>query len=165
MRRPSRSRQPKPTPATTGSRELATQLFGRRPEHTLALLRAAWATAVGPELAWRTEVLALEGRTLRVRVPDAHWRKVLHRLRREILTKMYAIAGSLSPKAFGFQEGVVTTPYGVRMPPREPAPLPTVEAPASIREAAGQIADPELRARFTESAARYLSSNAALRDK
>src|SRR5574341_1196686 len=38
--------------------DLAARLFGTKPEHTLALLRAAWPSAVGDELARRTEVAA-----------------------------------------------------------------------------------------------------------
>jgi hypothetical protein len=167
MSRPSRSRQFRPTPATLGAGDLATQLFGRRPEHTLALLRAAWSVAVGPELARRTEVLALEGRTLRVRVPDAHWRKVLHRLRLEILRKLRETSGHLAPKALGFQEGQVSPLTAPRVPARAIAahdggPAPAI--PAAVRDAAGQIADPELRALFTTAAARYLQTHAASRE-
>src|SRR5260370_26030 len=66
-------------------RSLAARLFGASPARTLALLEAAWPLAVGPELARRTEVLGIEGGTLRVRVPDAGWRKVLHRMQPQIM--------------------------------------------------------------------------------
>src|SRR5687767_12809253 len=152
MRRASRTR--KPVAAGIGGADLASQLFGRQPEHRLALLRAAWAAAVGPEVSRRTEVLAIEGRTLRVRVPDARWHKVLHRMRRDLLSRLHSMVGALAPTAIGFQAGQVVAP------PELPAPAPAVrvarEAPPLIVEAAQQIADVELRERFTAAAARYL---------
>src|SRR4029453_5794720 len=77
----------------------------RRPPRTLRLLEAAWPLAVGPELARRTEVLGIEGGTLRVRVPDAGWRKVLHRMQPQILGHLREIAGDLAPKRMGFVDG------------------------------------------------------------
>ena len=89
-------------------RSLAARLFGASPARTLALLEAAWPLAVGPELARRTEVLGIEGTTLRVRVPDAGWRKVLHRMQPQILAHLREIAGDLAPKRMGFVEGGMT---------------------------------------------------------
>ena len=89
-------------------RSLAARLFGASPARTLALLEAAWPLAVGPELARRTEVLGIEGGTLRVRVPDAGWRKVLHRMQPQILGHLREIAGDLAPRRMGFVEGGLT---------------------------------------------------------
>jgi hypothetical protein len=153
--RPLRRRRTRgPVAAHTGTRDLATQLFGRQPQHVLLLLRAAWPAAVGPELARRTEVLGLEGRTLRVRVPDAGWRKVIHRMSRDILSRMYEMVGGLAPRALGLQEGQVV---GAPSPkaPEAPAPDPA-EPTAAIRAAAAVIPDAELRAQFESSAALYL---------
>ncbi|PYQ22807.1 MAG: hypothetical protein DMF81_10980, partial [Acidobacteria bacterium] len=75
--------------ASTG---LASRIF-RLPAARLALLKSAWPLAVGPELARRTEVLAVEGRTLRVRVPDTGWRKVLHRMQPQIVARLRGVAG------------------------------------------------------------------------
>ena len=86
-------------------RSLAARLFGASPARTLALLEAAWPLAVGPELARRTEVLGIERGTLRVRVPDAGWRKVLHRMQPQILGHLREIAGDLAPRRMGFVEG------------------------------------------------------------
>jgi hypothetical protein len=124
---------------------LAARLFGSTPERTLALLRAAWPRVVGPELARRTEVIALEGDSLRIRVPDAGWRKGLLRMRREILGRLRELAGDLAPRRLGFTEGF---PTGTA-----PTPPPS---PALSAEAA-RIRDPELRARFLETAGRYLA--------
>jgi len=131
------------------------RLFGKRPAATLALLRAAWPLAVGRELALRTEVLALEGRALRVRVPDARWRKALHRMQREILSRLRAVAGDLAPTQLGFSEGAVTGASDVEtrqdLHPVEPGP-----APPEVASEAEAIPDPEMRALFLRTAALYL---------
>lgn len=158
LQKPRRSPRPqKPTSAADGSRDLAVQLFGDRPEHRLALLRAAWTASVGPELARRTEVLAVDGKTLRVRVPDAQWQKVLHRMRRDILYRLSRTTGSLAPSAIGFSMGPVTT----TTPPPRPIALPPAEIaiPESIQQAANVIEDPDIRRQFARAAARYLQMN------
>jgi hypothetical protein len=134
---------------------LARRLFGAVPARTLALVRAAWPHAVGPELASRTEVVTLEGSTLRIRVPDARWRKELHRMQREILARLRVTTGELAPRRLGFVEGPVA-------PGSTPSPRPGAEVrvvdpapPALVAEAAAGL-DPELRERFLEVAARYL---------
>jgi hypothetical protein len=132
---------------------LAEQLFGGSPERRLALLRAAWPRAVGAELALRTEVVALEGHALRIRVADAGWRKGLWRMRREILSRLYRVAGRLAPGALTFVEGDLT-PRAEPGPAAVPAAPPS--APEGVRSQAEHIEDPELRARFLESASRYL---------
>lgn len=139
-----------------GARDVVRQLFGATPERRLALLRAAWPGAVGPELARRTEVITLDGEALRIRVPDATWRKGLLRMRRDILLRLYGVAGSLAPRQLGFVEGGGPGPQG---PAEAEAPRPAAPAaapsPALLAEAE-RIAEPELRARFLETAARYL---------
>ena len=47
----------------------------------------------------------MEGGTLRVRVPDASWRKVLHRMQPQILGRLRELAGDLAPRRMGFVEG------------------------------------------------------------
>src|SRR5262249_3379687 len=113
----------------------------------------------GPDLARRTELLAIERDTLRLRVPDVRWRKVLHRMQHEILGRLRDVAGDLAPRRLGFTEGPAAAPE-----PAEPAAPDAVtpaatppEAPAAVAQAAIAIDDPELRARFLQSAARYLS--------
>jgi hypothetical protein len=139
-----------------GARNVAEQIFGATPGRTLALLRAAWPRAVGPDLARRTEVVALEGDTLRIRVPDAGWRKGLLRMRREILIGLYRTAGGLAPRRLSFVEA----PWA-----GEPAPEASLESekpaaplapPSGLVAPAAAIVDPEERARFLATAARYL---------
>ena len=134
--------------------DLAAKLFGSDPARVLTLLRAAWPLAVGPELARRTEVIALEGSTLRIGVPDAGWRKGLLRMQREILARLHQVAGDLTPRRLGFKDGCAPRPA-------EPKPTPpaaaTTEAPPAVVAAAEQIEDAEIRARFLETAARYLA--------
>jgi hypothetical protein len=132
---------------------LARRLFGAVPARTLAVVGAAWSRAVGPDLARRTEVVALEAATLRIRVPDARWRKELHRMAPEILARLREIVGDLAPRRLGFVEGPVA------LPPAEPArvePLSPAPAPPEVVASAAVLTDPLLRERFLEVAARYL---------
>jgi hypothetical protein len=139
--------------------DLAAQLFGRTASNTLELMRAAWPKAVGEDVARRTEVVAVEGVTLRIRVPDARWRGVLHRMQPDIVARLRDIAGTLAPRRLGFMEGALAAAA-----PRKAAAAPdTGEArccpPAIVQEAAA-IVDAEVRERFVETAARYLARTA-----
>ena len=137
-----------------GDAGLARRLFGTVPFRTLALVRAAWPRAVGPDLARRTEVVALESATLRVRVPDARWRKELHRMQPQILARLREIVGDLAPRRLGFMEGPIAP-----APPREAGrtvPSTTPAAPPEVVAGASVLDDAELRRRFLEVAARYL---------
>ena len=138
---------------------LAGQLFGPSPERTAALVRAAWTRAVGPDLARRTEVVALEGTTLRIRVPDARWRKVLHRMQPELLTRLYALAGELAPRRLGFVEGPMAggTIPAAALPPVADEPPPAVLPAPEVVRAAEAIQDPEMRQAFLDMAGRYLA--------
>jgi hypothetical protein len=134
---------------------LAARLFQAGPAR-LALLKSAWPHAVGSELARRTEVLALEGRTLRVRVPDAGWRKVLHRMQPQIVRRLRDITGELGPSRLGFSEGqVATAPEEKPVPSAADRGLAPLDA--EVAAAAATITDAELREVFTAAAARYLS--------
>ncbi len=136
------------------ARTPAFKLFGGSPSRTLALLRAAWPKAVGPELARRTEVLALEGGALRLRVPDARWRRHLLQMRLPILERLRRVAGDLTPYRLSFTEGGLAAGEVV------PAPPPAVaafETPSSLISEAHLIEDQELRARFLDAATRYLA--------
>ena len=135
---------------------LAERLFGASPETALALLRAAWPAAVGPDLARRTEILTLDRGVLRVRVPDAVWRRGLVRMRGDILARLRRIAGGVAPRGLGFVEGPVRALAERRERAEAPPPEP-VAPPESVRRAADAIPDPELRARFLAAAGRYFS--------
>lgn len=141
-----------------GARNVAEQLFGATPGRTLALLRAAWPGVVGPDLARRTEVVALEGDTLRIRVPDAGWRKALLRMRRDILIGLYRTAGGLAPRRLSFVEA----PWPSAPEPAPEHAVPALEPatpaapPSALVAGAAAIVDPEERARFVATAARYL---------
>jgi hypothetical protein len=138
------------------SSAIGRRLFAAGPEARLALLKAAWPVAVGRGLEQRTEVVALERDTLRVRVPDARWRKALHRMQPEILRRLHGIAGDLAPRRLGYVEGATAEPPAPR--PEPPTPAAETGCPAALAEAAAAIPDPELRARFLESAGRYLAA-------
>ncbi|MFI5007229.1 MAG: DciA family protein [Solirubrobacterales bacterium] len=139
-----------------GARDLVQQLFGATPERRLALLRAAWPGAVGPELARRTEVITLDGDSLRIRVPDATWRKGLLRMHRDILISLYRVAGSLAPRRLGFVETGGAVPQEPAEPETPRLAAPTARPSPALLAEAERIAEPELRARFLETAARYL---------
>jgi len=171
-------------------RSLAARLFGTSPARTLALIEAAWPLAVGPELARRTEVLGIEGGTLRVRVPDAGWRKVLHRMQPQILGHLREIAGDLAPRRMGFVEGGLaaepTAASAVSSPSSQPqsAAAPqsggdarggfqggsslhsesVVSSPPEIKDVGGSISDPDIRQRFLETMARYLERSKGRND-
>ncbi len=140
--------------------DLAAQLFGSSPERRLLLMRAAWPVSVGPELARRTEVVALDGGLLRVRVPDATWQRSLARMRGEIMLRLREIAGAAAPRSLGFVLGPVSGPQAEQAPrtgrPAPRAPGSDRPAPAEVVSAAQAIPDPELRERFLAAAARYL---------
>jgi hypothetical protein len=169
-------------------RSLAARLFGASPARTLALLEAAWPLAVGPELARRTEVLGIEGGTLRVRVPDAGWRKVLHRMQPQILGHLREIAGDLAPRRMGFVEGGLrdTPAAGASATPDQPQSTAAsrsdgdarggfqggsslrsesvVSSPPEINDVAAMIDDADIRQRFLATMARYLERSKGRND-
>jgi hypothetical protein len=135
--------------------DLAARLFGTKPEHTLALLRAAWPGAVGDEIARRTEVVAFDHGVLRIKVPDLRWQRTLVRMRGDILGRLRRVAGQASPRGLGFVTGEVKGLGDAAEAPPPAAPEPV--APAIVAEAAQAIPDPEIRARFLAAAGRYLA--------
>jgi predicted nucleic acid-binding Zn ribbon protein len=135
------------------SQELARRIFAPGSPAAAALVRAAWPKAVGADLGDRTEVVGLEGGTLRVRVPDARWRTVLHRMRRDILARLRDAAGPGAPVRLGFVEGPVVP----RHPKRARLLVQARPVPSAVTAAAAAIEDAALRERFLETAARYLS--------
>jgi hypothetical protein len=139
--------------------DLAAGLFGAAPGRRLLLLKKAWPAAVGPDLARRSEVVALDGDLLRIRVPDAVWRKSLWRMRSELLTRLRRIAGPAAPHALGFAEGTVSVTSDERAP-RAPIVVPR-PLPAGLAEAARAIPDAEIRDLFCRTAGRYLGRFAA----
>ncbi len=129
--------------------------FVRDPVHLLTLVQAVWPVAVGDSVARRTRVEGLSGQTLRVRVPDAAWRRTLHRMQPQVLARLRDLLGEAAPRRLGFSEGglVVTEPTPPPPPAGPPPPLPGV-----VEQAAARIADAEIRALFEASAARALAA-------
>lgn len=135
--------------------DLAARLFGGKPEHTLALLRAAWPGAVGEKLARRSEVVALDHGVLRIKVPDLRWQRTLVRMRGFILARLRRVAGQAAPRGLGFVTGEIADP-GEPLPKTVPS-AEAAPAPALVAEAAQAIPDPEVRAHFLAAAGRYLA--------
>jgi hypothetical protein len=136
---------------------LAERLFGGPPERRLALLRAVWPHAVGAELARRTRVLELRGGTLRVAVPDAIWRKVLHGMQATLRAQLRARVGALAPSRLAFQELALDDAEARPAPPARPACEPDAPPDPELLAGAAVITDDEIRAGFVRSAARALA--------
>lgn len=135
--------------------DFAARLFGAKPEHTLALLRAAWPGAVGEELARRTEVVAFDHGMLRIKVPDMRWQRTLVRMRGFILERLRRVAGRAAPRGLSFVTGEVQA-SGVCVPATPPV-ASAAPAPALVAAAGQAIPDPEIRERFLAAAGRYLA--------
>jgi len=122
----------------------------------LLLVSAVWARSVGADLTRRTRPETLENGVLRVRVPDTRWRQVLHRMQPQLLAQLRSVLGELAPQRLSFVEGGLD---GIEVTPPPPAPMAaaSVTLPDSVAQAAAAIADPEVRAGFERSAARYLT--------
>src|SRR5512145_2850848 len=121
---------------------LARELFGHSPERRLALLTALWPKVVGAEVARRSQVVDLQGDKLRVRLTPGVWRRIVGRMRKEILLRLRAAAGPLAPKMLVFVEGQVEEP------PEPEARRPVVGAtalPDAVAAAAAAIDDPQTR--------------------
>jgi len=133
----------------------------------VAALRGAFTRDVS-----RSELLSMEGGTLRVRVPDAGWRRVLHRMQPEIVGRLRRLAGDLAPARRGFSEGALAVdsgpdtgqPQGMGSS-RAPAADVPAAVPTSVAAGAEAIDDPEIRARFLSAAARYLSRQQRFRER
>jgi hypothetical protein len=144
------------------STDLAAELFRATPARRLILLKAAWPAAVGPELARRSEVVALDGDRARIRVPDGVWRRGLWRMRTDLVARLRRIAGSAAPWGLSFVEGPVTPP--AEAPGREEPPVQPVPLPPAVADAARLIPDDVTRQRFHDVVGRYLARFAPARD-
>ena len=135
--------------------ELSADVFRATPGRRLALLKAAWPAAVGPELARRSEVVALDGDLARIRVPDAIWRRSLWRMRKDLVGRLRRITGSAGPWALTFVEGPVAA--SLAPPPPEIRVLEPAALPRAVADAAERIPDDATRERFREVVGRYVA--------
>ena len=145
----------------SGDLRAVASLFGSAPEARLALIRAVWPQVVGEQVAGRTEVASLTGGLLRLRVADPRWRKVLPRMRKDILARLRQVIGALAPQQIGLIEGRLSHDVD-SAPKRQLAPRrpPEAEPPVSgaLARAAQSIDDATLRSEFLAAAARYLNA-------
>jgi hypothetical protein len=132
----------------------AQRLFGASRSSGYMLVRSLWPLVVGPGIASRTEVVALQERTLRVRVTDTRWMRVLHRMQRVIIVRLAQHLGAAAPNQIGFVEGALSSPPE-KTRDKTVGTTPDAAPPESVLKAAAAIDDPELRRQFTEAAARY----------
>ena len=123
---------------------------------------------MGADLARRTEVVALEAGTLRIRVPDARWRKVLHRMQREILGAAARVGRRLRPVPARLRRRHRSARRLGAAATRRRPPARALAAAVSGRGLADRvppaIADPELRERFLFHRRPYLSRATFLED-
>jgi hypothetical protein len=133
----------------------AQRLFSASSSSGYILVRGLWPGVVGPEIARRTEVVALQERTLRVRVSDSRWMRVLHRMQHVILGRLAQQLGAFAPNQIGFVEGPLS-PRSERARAKSVETPQDAEPPQQVTAAAAAIDDPDLRGRFIETASRYL---------
>lgn len=138
------------------------EMLSADPKHLKAFVGAFWPHLVGVDVASRTRVLSAErSGTLVIEVPDAAWRRELHRLQVSLLIRLREVLGSAAPRRLGFMEARNRRPR-----PKDPIDLAAVrsQVPAPtplILQAAGAIPSTELRAAFIKTAATYLSTFSA----
>jgi hypothetical protein len=128
------------------------------------LVAKKWASAVGEDLARRSEPEALSHGVLTVRVTDAAWGKMIARLQERIIPALNRALGKRMIRRINFtkRERLLRPETEVaHSRKRQPLPAP----PESIVRAAESIPDPELRRLVGESAARYLSAREERRRK
>jgi|WetSurMetagenome_2_1015567.scaffolds.fasta_scaffold565905_2 hypothetical protein len=155
----------------SGDLRAVTRVFGSAPEARLALIRAVWPQVVGEQVARHTEVASLTAELLRVRVADPRWRKVLPRMRRDILSHLRQVIGALAPQQIGLLEGPLASGAAVATPRRfvssrsadAPQGTATSQVTRALTEASQAIEDLGLRREFLAAATRYLDA-AARRD-
>jgi predicted nucleic acid-binding Zn ribbon protein len=113
-------------------------------------ITAAWAMAVGPEIAARTEPLSFRRGVLTVRSASAAWQNELTFLKDDIISRVNHVLGDKgSVRELRVVGGTVTPRDNAPEPP--PAWVtaqPTAEDLDVARDAGQAIADPELRRVF-----------------
>jgi hypothetical protein len=116
---------------------------------------SAWNLAVG-EATWRgSRPVSLSGKTLTVAAIDAHWKRQLENLARQILFKLNSVLGQPAVTRIHIilDAEFVRAGQAVSLPEVTPAPRP----PADITAAAAVITDEKLREQFLRTAGRCLS--------
>jgi hypothetical protein len=145
-----------------------TSLFSSTPEARLALIRAIWPQVVGEQVARQAEVASLTAGLLRLRVVDAQWRRVLPRMRQDMLAHLRQAVGRLAPQQIGLIEGRTRSethqtsggPPSAEADRHDPETEPpdTTSPPDALVEASRAIADAALRTEFLAAATRYLNA-------
>jgi len=121
-----------------------------------ALVFAAWKDCAGGLIAERTETLEFFEKRLIVAVQDATWRKHLEDLSPQMIAKLNAAVGQGTVKFIEFR--IDPAVFANREPKSEAAKAEEERSvPASLAQAAERIGDEDLRSRFLDAAAVYLS--------
>lgn len=113
--------------------------------HRLEIYRA-WATAVGPEVAARTEPMSYSRGVLVVKAASAAWQNELTFLKSKIITKINEALGKARIKELRVVGGKVARAEAIADPWTTPSP--SGDDKTRAQAAAAVIADPEVRAAF-----------------
>lgn len=129
----------------------AVELLPQRQELRESLAVALWDQAVGEALAKKTKPLRMYRSTLIILVPSQAWRKELHFLRTEIVTKMNENAGFrlIQDIEFRFDLKFTILPTTLETPGLQTAAEP-LDLPTEV------ILDPGLRHSLIAAASSYL---------
>ncbi len=125
------------------------------PVRIRAFASAFWPQLVGAEIASRTKVLKIENATLVVGVPDASWRRELHRLQPAVLGRLRELLGTSAPRRLGFMEARAAATPARSAPRDQPPAVPEAPHPGVV-DAAAVIPEPHLRELFIRTASNYL---------
>ena len=129
----------------------AVELLPQRQELKESLALALWDQAVGEALAKKTKPLRMYRSTLVILVPSQAWRKELHFLRTEIVSKMNENAGFRLIQDIEFR---VDLKFTILPTTLEPPVSETIAEPLDLPTEV--ILDPSLRHSLIATASSYL---------
>jgi hypothetical protein len=117
---------------------------GRRPHPGATAARAAWAEAVGADVARHSHPMRVTGETLVVHCSSSTWASELSLLGPHILERLRAALGDGAPAALRFEVGELPAPPPS---PEAAAARPAIHpaAAARARALAGELSDERLR--------------------
>jgi hypothetical protein len=140
--KPKRSRRK--SPLGFGTRQLFPPLL---------IIQPAWEHIVGKLLVNRTQPISVVAGHLVVEVPSVAWRVQLVRYEGALVDRIKHLLGDNAITGIDWKLNPAMNPPIADAPPRIP---PQREDDPTIREAAGGIADPELRELFLRQASRMM---------
>jgi hypothetical protein len=132
--------------------------------YSLALVEKRWASAVGQEIARRSEPEALENGVLTIRVTDPAWGKMIQKLQKQIVPALNRAVGKGLVSRINFiRRDKLQNPLS-EVPAAE-ATVALGPPPESVMRASDGISDDDLRAAVRKSASLYLRAREERRRK